>query len=83
MKKYITFLQKVSMMSLCVLCLNLTAMPVYASEPDRAAAVECEDTISPRKEVTEWKFRMKDNKLQKRLWSVTYNKWLTDWIDVN
>lgn len=30
-------------------------------------------------EETEWKYRVVDGKLQKRLWSITYAKWLTDW----
>ncbi|WP_156778670.1 hypothetical protein [Clostridium formicaceticum] len=30
-------------------------------------------------EETEWRYRVVDGRLQKRLWSITYNKWLTDW----
>lgn len=35
--------------------------------------------IQPRSEITVWKYRVVNHKLQKRLWSVTYLKWLTDW----
>jgi len=39
--------------------------------------------VVARAEETEWVFRKHDGKIQKRLWSNTYQKWLTDWIDVN
>lgn len=42
------------------------------------------EIITPQAEVTEWVFRYNENGvLQKRLWSRTYAKWLTDWINVN
>lgn len=28
---------------------------------------------------TEWKYRTKNGKMQRRLWSNTEKKWLTDW----
>lgn len=30
-------------------------------------------------EQTEWRYRVVDGKPQKRLWSITYGIWLTDW----
>lgn len=39
--------------------------------------------ISPRAEVKEWRFRDNKGQLQKRLWSVTYGRWIGEWIDVN
>lgn len=49
---------------------------VYASETvsyvgDGGAVIQAEET--------QWKYRVVDGKLQKRLWSITYAKWLTDW----
>lgn len=38
--------------------------------------------ITPYVEVTTWYFRNTAKGKQKRLWSITYGKWLTDWIDV-
>ncbi|MBE6034831.1 MAG: hypothetical protein E7222_09065 [Clostridiales bacterium] len=32
-----------------------------------------------RSEQKVWKYRTVNGKVQKRLWSKTYNKWLTDW----
>lgn len=37
---------------------------------------------SVQAEETEWFFRINNGRLEKRLWSYTYGKWLTDWIDV-
>lgn len=31
-------------------------------------------------EQTQWRYRYYENQLQKRLWSLTYEIWLTDWI---
>ena len=36
-------------------------------------------SITPYAEETTWFYRTVDGKLQKRLWSNTYGKWLTDW----
>lgn len=35
-----------------------------------------------RQEETEWYFRIYMGRYQMRLWSITYEKWLTDWIDI-
>lgn len=36
--------------------------------------------IIPYAEQTKWYYRVVDGKTQKRLWSLTHRKWLTDWI---
>ncbi|MEA4895793.1 MAG: hypothetical protein VB064_11095 [Oscillospiraceae bacterium] len=38
--------------------------------------------ITPQSEETEWVTRYYNGVLQRRLWSITYAKWLTDWINV-
>lgn len=35
-----------------------------------------------RAEETTWCFRVFNGMVQKRLWSLTYGRWLTDWIDI-
>lgn len=35
--------------------------------------------IQTRSEAKEWRYRFVNHKSQKRLWSITYQKWLTDW----
>lgn len=34
----------------------------------------------PLAEQTKWYTRIHNGNLEMRLWSITYNKWLTDWI---
>lgn len=43
-------------------------------------AVESDE--STRHEETTWCYRVYNGILQKRLWSLTYGRWLTDWIDI-
>ena len=40
------------------------------------------ELIEPKKEETNWEFAVIDGALHKRLWSITYGKWLTEWIRV-
>jgi hypothetical protein len=30
-------------------------------------------------EETQWYYRVIDGRVQRRLWSISYNKWITDW----
>lgn len=76
-------LKKVFMVSsLSVTLLSMSQLPavtsvVFAGEQTVSAAAQ--SSISPRAEETVYKYRVVDGKLQKRLWSLTYGKWLTDW----
>lgn len=45
---------------------NYEGKVIFASEPSRA-------------EETEWVVRFYDGLIQRRLWSITYGYWLTDW----
>jgi len=49
---------------------------VYASEKLSYAE---DSVVVIQAEQTQWKYRVVDGKPQKRLWSITYGKWLTDW----
>lgn len=40
------------------------------------------DENGNRAEETQWVFRWWNGLIQKRLWSITYGYWLTDWITV-
>ena len=42
---------------------------------------ESRETISLRAEQIEYVYRLVDGKFQYRIWSYTYARWLTDWID--
>lgn len=55
-----------------------------ATFPVSANGVICSESQSvseARANETVWYTRVYNGVLQKRLWSVTYNCWLTDWID--
>lgn len=64
---------------LLLMCLS-TALSheyaVYAAE--KIIYTENGDAVIQAEE-TEWKYRVVDGKPQRRLWSITYNKWLTEW----
>ena len=50
--------------------------------PTENVGINADDTVViPRGEITEWRYQVKNGVLQKRLWSITYNRWLTDWIN--
>lgn len=63
-------------------CLSLTLLNsnIMASPKETYISPKnTERSISQRIEETEWRYRVVDGRLQKRLWSIIQNKWLTDW----
>lgn len=42
----------------------------------------CEENLVIRGYTEKWIYRIKDGKLQRRLWSEQLGKWLTEWEDV-
>ena len=64
-----------------------TSAPAFADKleaPDgsdvQIIAVKAGD--STRAEETCWYYRVHNGMVQMRKWSITYRKWLTDWIDI-
>jgi len=43
------------------------------------AVILAEDSEIAEQEVTTWYYRVNNGVLEKRLWSVTYGYWKTDW----
>lgn len=69
---------------ICGVLLCITAsMPAYAATGlnEGSSAVSITQ-ITPRGEQTIWYYRVINGVNQKRLWSVTYGCWKTDWINV-
>ena len=67
-----------------VMCFSLsaTALAEAINTPEEeeisAAVIVPED--QPKAEETKWYYRVVDNYyVQRRLWSITYRKWLTEW----
>lgn len=77
MKRMITFC------SIFILCLSTlfstTAFCDYDGEISSCNAIS-ESVVQPYAEETEWVYRIHNGYYEKRLWSITYGKWLTDWI---
>ena len=76
-------MKKIASIILVVLTLLLLTMPAYAinakSETTTISSIYIK-AITERGEVTEWVFRINNGILEMRLWSVTYGKWLTEWM---
>lgn len=66
-----------------LLCFSLSS-PAFADHTtiEVPPVAEAASEIQPRAEETEWVVRIYNGRVEKRLWSITYGKWLTDWIDV-
>lgn len=64
------------------LLLCLQAVPASAASEVAIPQTISEDVVAPASEETVWCTRVYNGMLQRRLWSITYGEWLTDWIDV-
>lgn len=79
MKKHKTLTTK--LISLCLALVTLLSIsPAAFAVNVNASAYPSENQISPRIDETGWYYRVVDGVAQKRLWSYTEGKWLTDWI---
>lgn len=68
----------VASLCLCaVLFSNMAAPLEYAVVSDSE-----ENSAIVYSERTEWRYRFNNNVLEKRLWSITEERWLTDWMPV-
>jgi len=75
-----------------IICLVLILLMCLSfSETCFAAPVQIDDSSASsdvkliemdRAEETIWYFRTYNGMAQMRLWSITYRRWLTDWIDI-
>ena len=63
--------------SLPALSVNILAAP---AEPVADTSVETTPDVLARNPITEWRYKVIDGKLYKRLYDTTNKKWLTDWI---
>ena len=72
----------ITIIVLLVLLTSLLPLSVNAAALQRKETEIVEEEIQ-RAEQTQWYYRINNGVLEKRLWSVTYQRWLTDWIPVN
>jgi hypothetical protein len=68
-----------------VTVLNINSLVFAKSTPiiTEKAEITTQLVITPYAEETEWKFRIYKNKLQQRLWSITYGHWIGQWQNVD
>ena len=80
MKKLISLLLSL----LLIVSLPLPAFADFLNDPAQTEITSTGEDPGPmRPEETMWVYRTTDTGLiQKRLWSITYGYWLTDWITI-
>lgn len=76
----------VSLLLALVMCLSFS-VSAFAESPNVPGEENGEELIipseQPRAEETQWYYRITDDGLfQRRLWSITYGYWKTDWITI-
>ncbi|MBR3018771.1 MAG: hypothetical protein IKH57_17095 [Clostridia bacterium] len=72
----------ITIIVLLVLLTSLLPLSVNAAALQSKETELVEEEIQ-RAEQTQWYYRINNGVLEKRLWSITYQRWLTDWIPVN
>ena len=75
MKKIVAF---ILILNLCF----VVPIPAFAANFD-ATQEKSNSEVVTRAEETEWRYRVYNGQKQKRLWSITNNCWLTDWMPYN
>lgn len=82
MKRFISLLLAI------IMCLTIPAVAFAespfstADEPGTESSGTEREDPPMRPEETVWYFRVHNGMNQMRLWSLTYGRWLTDWIDI-
>lgn len=64
---------------LLLMCMSTAFNPEYSVFASEKASYTEDGGAVIYAEQTEWRYRVVDGKPQKRLWSITYGIWLTDW----
>lgn len=75
-------MKKKLLTSLIIVLLSLNVLPINAAAEAVTPTAISEESVTPASEETVWYNRIYNGKLQRRLWSLTYQKWLTEWEDV-
>lgn len=81
-KNFSRKLRKCCACAAALLALTGSALAAHAAPVDvREPVVVTTAEATPRIQEVKWVYRTYNGVLQKRLWSHTEGKWLTDWID--
>jgi len=71
---------KVLLASLLICVTLIGSVSAVGCVPAEPAAENGSVEVQPRAEETVWYYKNVDGIVYARLWSLTYGKWLTDWI---
>lgn len=71
-------------LSISIYCASLSDMSITCQvSPIKSTSVAKSDQrIQPRAEIFEWRYKVVDGKLYKRLYNATRHKWAGEWIQV-
>ena len=76
-------MKKLKVFLLCTILSASFITPCWASTIQYSTSVQIVlQEISIKSEVTKWYYRKHEGIKQKRLWSITYGYWKTDWMSV-
>lgn len=64
-----------------LLCCSFVT-PAFAAPYDSSPAETTDASNGARAEQTKWYYRVNNGIMEKRLWSLTNEVWLTDWMPV-
>ena len=73
-------LKKALLGLLCAVVVLNAGVPMAMAMSYSAPDVQSSAVVSPQAEETEWAYKQVNGVWYKRLWSITYAKWLTDWM---
>ena len=68
-------------LSVAIMLFGTPVMATNINEEDIEIKLTTEEE-STRQEEFMWFYRTYEGRRQKRLWSLTYQRWVTDWIDI-
>ena len=73
-----------SLLLIIIMCFSFSVVAFADSPTENEEPAFSDDAPQEpdRAEETWWYFRVWNGRNQMRLWSITYRKWLTDWIDI-
>ncbi len=79
-KRYKKMLSLSLTFTIAITMLSMTCSAVTIDSNASNAIYQTTQSITPYAEVTQYYYRTYLGRQQYRIWSVTYAKWLTDWI---
>ena len=60
----------------------LFSVPTFAAQQESTVIYNEISDIQPRTDITQWRYKVENGNLYKRLYNYTRNRWETDWIFV-